>query len=311
MRLPMIMSAILWGSVTMADAPRVATDIAPVHSLVAQVMEGVGAPDLIVRPDASPHGYAMRPSEAAALAEADLVVWVGPELTPWLAGSIDTLGVDAAQIVLLEAEETRLLPLREGIAFEIEHDDHDEHDDHGDDHDHDQEHIEGHDPHAWLDPVNAQAWLRVIAAELSVLDTENAETYQANAERGIEDLNRLMGEVERDLTAARGIPFLVMHDAYQYFETRFDLPAVSAISLGDASRPGAARLDELRELSAERGVACVLHEPQFETRITGAILGDEVTRSELDPIGAAQEPGAGHYAALIRAMAAGFAACAG
>ncbi|MGR3700170.1 MAG: metal ABC transporter solute-binding protein, Zn/Mn family, partial [Roseovarius sp.] len=110
----------------MADAPRVATDIAPVHSLVARVMQGAGAPDVLVRPGASPHGYAMRPSEAAALEAADLVFWMGEGLTPWLEGAIDSLAAEAHVVALLGAADSRVLPFREGVEFAAH--------DHGDDH---------------------------------------------------------------------------------------------------------------------------------------------------------------------------------
>src|SRR6056297_1885864 len=184
----------------LAETPKVVADITPVHSLVAQVMEGAGTPALLIAPGASPHGYAMRPSEAAALDAAELVFWMGEGLTPWLEGAIDSLAGDAQVIALLGAGETRVLPFREGIAFEAHdekgHDDH-SHDDHGheghdehghDEHGHDEhghdEHGHGHDgadPHTWLDPTNARAWLDVIAAELAGHDPGNAALYKANA----------------------------------------------------------------------------------------------------------------------------------
>ena len=140
-------TAALWGGTAMADVPSVAVDIAPVHSLVARVMDGIGEPNLIVRPGASPHGYSLRPSEAAALQEADLVFWIGEDLTPWLEGAIETVAADATVTSLLEAEGTTLLEFREGALFEAhdhghdEHEDH-EHEDHGDHEGH------GHDEHA-------------------------------------------------------------------------------------------------------------------------------------------------------------------
>jgi len=143
-------TAALMGGTAMADVPRVAVDIAPVHSLVARVMEGVGTPDLIVQPGASPHEYSLRPSEAAALQEADLVVWMGAGLTPWMEGAVATLAEDAAVMTLLEADGTVLLDFREGALFEAHsHDDgdHDDHDHEGDhDHDHD-DHAHDHDDH--------------------------------------------------------------------------------------------------------------------------------------------------------------------
>lgn len=138
-------SAALMGGTAMADVPSVAVDIAPVHSLVARVMDGVGEPNLIVQPGASPHGYNLRPSEAEALQQADLVFWMGEDLTPWMEGAVETLATNAAVTTLLETEGTTLLDFREGALFEAhDHDDHADHDDH-DDHGHD-DHA-GHDDH--------------------------------------------------------------------------------------------------------------------------------------------------------------------
>ena len=148
-------TAVLMGGTAMADAPRVAVDIAPVHSLVARVMEGVGTPDLVVQTGASPHEYSLRPSEAAALQDADLVFWMGEDLAPWMEDAVETLAADAKVTTLLEADETTLLDFREGALFEAHDHDHGDHDDHdhdkdhaeedGHDHDHDHDHDEGHD----------------------------------------------------------------------------------------------------------------------------------------------------------------------
>ena len=149
-------TATLMGGTALADVPRVAVDIAPVHSLVARVMEGVGTPDLIVQSGASPHEYSLRPSEAAALQSADLVFWIGPDLTPWLTDTIETLAPNAGLTTLLEADGTIELEFREGALFEAhDHDDHKDHDDHDDDDhkdhddhdDHDDDDHKDHDDH--------------------------------------------------------------------------------------------------------------------------------------------------------------------
>ncbi|GFE51435.1 zinc transporter [Roseobacter cerasinus] len=143
------------GGTALADAPKVAVDIAPVHSLVAQVMQGIGVPKLIVQPGASPHEYSLRPSEASALQEADLVFWIGEDLAPWMEDAVETLATDATVTTLLETDDTLLLDVREGALFEAHdhgaaHDDHDDHDDHhGAEHTDDKDH--GHDAHAHED----------------------------------------------------------------------------------------------------------------------------------------------------------------
>lgn len=314
----------------MADAPRVATDIAPVHSLVARVMQGAGAPDVIVRSGASPHGYAMRPSEAAALEEADLVFWMGEGLTPWLEGAIDSLAGHAHVVELLGAADSRVLPFRDGVEFAAhDHgDDHSEkehgHDDHAEkeagheadakahDHGHEDAHAhDGADPHAWLDPANATAWLGLIAEELAEHDPANAALYAANAEAAGIEIAALSAEIAAQLAPVQDKPFLVFHDAYQYFEAAFGVTAAGAIALGDAAAPGPARIAALREMAEARGVTCVFSEPQFDPKLVETVFGDVATHGVLDPMGSAVAMGPGHYPQMLRDMAGAMVACLG
>ncbi|MBC6437746.1 MAG: zinc ABC transporter substrate-binding protein [Rhodobacteraceae bacterium] len=336
----------LIGGTAMADVPAVAVDIAPVHSLVARVMAGVGTPNLILPPGASPHEYNLRPSEATALQAADIVVWMGGNLAPWMEGAVETLAADARVMTLLEAEETMLLNFREGALFEAHkhgspdhgghdhkdhaqdhdpeehaHDDHghEEHtheDDHGndhkDDHAHDHHgHAHGtHDPHAWLSPANAAIWLNLIAGELSAADPANASAYFANATMARAELEALSVEVNGILDPVRGGSFIVFHDAYQYFEADFDFPASGAIALGDATEPGPARIAEIQGRVRGEGVDCVLAEPQYNPDLVATILdGTDANTGVIDPLGVDLAPGPALYPQLIRNMAATLAGC--
>lgn len=327
-----------------AEVPRVATDIAPIHSLVSMVMQGAGSPDLIIPPGASPHSYAMRPSEARAVAKADLVVWVGPSLAPWLEEPMSSLAQGAERLTLQDVEGIRLLTNRSGVAFEAhdhgdhEGQDHAEHDDHGDheghddhkghddhadhdDHDHDvheeADAHEGHnhapgalDPHIWLDPQNAIVWLDAIAASLSAQDPENAALYADNAAQAQAQLVDLQAGIQAELTPLRGQKFVVFHDAYHYFEARFDVEASAAISLSDGAAPSAARLAEVRDVVKDTQAACVFTEPQFNAGLVDALQdGTALKSASLDPIGAALEPGVDMYPALLRDLAAAFSSC--
>ena len=320
--LSLSVAASLLAGTAVADVPRVAVDIAPVHSLVARVMQGVGEPSLIVAPGGSPHEYNLRPSEAAALQEADLVFWVGPDLTPWLDGAIDTLASDATLTELFEADGTIQLLFRENALFELHIDTHEDvdHADHGG-HDHDEahegedhaghEHAHGaHDPHAWLSPDNGAVWLNAIAAQLSAADPENAATYQANAAAGREELDALKSEINSILEPVRGREFVVFHDAYQYFENAFGFPAAGAISVSDATDPSPARIAEIQARVAEQGVTCVLSEPQFDPGIVAAVMdGSEAQTGVLDPLGSDLEPGAALYGQVLRNLATALANC--
>ena len=340
--LTLSLTATLMGGTASADAPRVAVDIAPVHSLVTRVMEGVGTPHLIIQAGASPHEYSLRPSEAAALQDANLVFWIGSGLTPWLTDTIETLAPNANVTELLEADGTIELEFREGALFEAHddhkeddddhadeahddheeesHDDHDDekadHDDHSDDdHDDDEaghdEHEHGnHDPHAWLSPQNAMTWMNVIAGQLSAADPDNAGAYFANAAAGRAEIKVLIGEVTATLDPVRDGRFIVFHDAYQYFETDFNFPASGAISISDASDPSPARIAEIQDRIAEQGIDCVLAEPQFNPGLVATVLeGSNAQTGILDPLGSDLKPGSALYPQLIRNLSTALAGC--
>jgi zinc transport system substrate-binding protein len=308
----------------------VAVDIAPVHSIAARVMAGVGEPALVIPPGASPHGYALRPSEAAALEAADLVVWVGPDLSPWLAEPIAALAPDATTLALVGAEGVALLPVRSGGPFDPHVHAGEDHDhgheeaaaepDHDHDHDHatdaeahDHDHAEGGpDAHIWLDPMNGVAIAGAIAEALSALDPANADAYAANAEAFAGEMEALTAELGGELAPLQGQGFFVFHDAYQYFENRFGVTAAGSIALSDAEAPRAPRIAEIRDRIAAEDIVCVFSEPQFEPKIVATVIeGSGARTGVLDPIGAALEPGAELYPALLRGLADGLADCLG
>ncbi len=298
-----------------AEVPNVTADIAPVHALVAQVMQGVGAPGLTIPAGASPHSYAMRPSEARALAAADLVVWVGPALTPWLADPIQTLSGDAMHLRLTDVAGITVLENRSGAAFEG-HDhtaegaegaeDEHEHED-GMDHDHDPGAL---DPHLWLDPANAVVWLGAIAETLAEIDPEHGDVYRANAARGQGELEVLQASIAARMAPLHDRPFVVFHDAFHYFEARFDTEARAAVTLSDANAPSAARLADVRQVIADTGAVCIFTEPLFNGGLIAALDGGAALKSApLDPLGATLTPGPDLYPSLIASIADAFETC--
>lgn len=322
----------------LAEVPRVLTDIHPVHSLVAQVMGDLGSPELLLERGASEHDFQLRPSQAAGLAEADLVVWIGPELTPWLDRALDGLGDGSARLGLLAVPGTETREFSADGAHaghdhgtnEAATKDHDHGHDHGaeekaaqDDHGHDHGHDEtaaaddhGHshdglDPHAWLDPANAQLWLTAIAAELGRIDPANAATYTANAQTAAARIASLDTELAATFAPLKGKPIVVYHDAYGYLAAHYGLDVFGSIALGDATAPGAARLAELRDGVAAGTPVCLFPEAQHDPALveqiaegTGARIG-----GALDPNGSMQEPGPDAYAGLLRALAQTMADC--
>tara|TARA_B100000749_G_scaffold130714_1_gene100289 strand:- start:544 stop:1473 length:930 start_codon:yes stop_codon:yes gene_type:complete len=282
-----------------AKVPRVATDIPPVHSLVSQVMGELGTPKLIIPPGTSPHGYAMRPSEARTLQAADVVFWMGQDLTAWFGRAIKALATNATTVALSESKDLIRHPYRTTKNFDTHTHDEGEHDA-----------TAKIDPHLWLDPDNALIFLDVIATTLARLDAIHADTYLTNAAQAKAALEALKSELNATVQPIRGRPFIVFHDAYHYFEHRFDVEAAGSVSIGDASSPGPARIAAIRGKVQTLGATCVFSEPQFEPKIIATIIEKTAARSGiLDPVGATLKPGPNQYSQLLRHLAHGLLTC--
>lgn len=287
-----------------AEPPQVVASVKPLHSLTAAVMRGVGTPHLLVQGAASPHAFALKPSDARALARADLIVWVGPELETFLRKPLDALAGKARSLELIRAPGVQTVRMREGGAWEAH--------DHGPgDHGHSHAHG-GPDGHIWLDPVNAKAMAAAIAGALVEIDPANAATYRANLADLTARLDALDAELRWTLEPVRTRPFIVFHDAYHYLERRYGLNAAGAITVSPEVRPGAARLSALRARIAELGAVCVFAEPQFEPSLVRTVADGTTARTGvLDPEGAAIPDGPDLYFALLRFNAQALVDCLG
>ena len=347
---------------------KVVASIKPIHSLASYLMDGVAKPDLIVDGYASPHGFALKPSHAKMLQNADIVFWVGEDLENFLEKPLDSIAKKAEKIELLEIKGLNKLKFRERNIFddhddhghddhghkkkddhddhdhakkEDDHDDHDhkkkdDHDDHDhakkedghkeddhDDHDHkkkddhddhdDHDGHEGHhhgehDPHIWLDPINAKVILNEMVEHLIENDAKNASTYKSNLEKALKDIDKLTIEVMTDLNQSTSS--IVFHDAYQYFEKRFNVNVLGAFTVNTDVMPGAEQLAEIREVIEHDKVACIFSEPQFNPDIINAVAKDmDIKTGVLDPLGATLTPGKDLYFDLIRNMSKSFKGC--
>ena len=285
----------------------VVTSIKPLHSLTSYIMEGVGEPELIIDGVASPHNFQIKPSHAKMLQNADLVIWIGDDLESFLPTALKSIPKDAVVFELLDQSGLKKLKFREKNIFEG-HDDHghDEHakkeDDH-DDHGHD-DHGHGHgsfDPHIWLDPANAKVIVKKITNQLSKIDKDNASTYKANSKKVIKDLDGLIKEVKNEIN--KDASFVVFHDAYQYFEKRFGLNVIGALTVNPDVMPGAEQLSEIREVIEHEKAKCIFSEPQFNPNIINSIASDTgVKTGVLDPLGANIDKGKNMYFDLIKDM---------
>jgi zinc transport system substrate-binding protein len=290
-----------------AEPPAVVASFKPVHSLAAAVMAGVGTPELLVQGAASPHSYAMRPSDAAKLDAAEVVFWIGPVLEAFLAKPLESLAGDAAVLEIEEIPGLTLYPPREGGVWEP----HGQEDEDG--HEHDPAHAAGSlDAHLWLDPDNAGLIAAAMAETLAAVDPAHGATYRANAAALGERLAALDAELAEQLAPVKNRPFIVFHDAYQYFEKQYGLAAAGSVTVSPDQPPGAKRLAEIRATIAERNAACVFREPQFEPALIELVVeGSDVRQGELDPEAAALTEGPELYFDLMRALARSIASCLG
>lgn len=293
-------------SSAVAAETKVVATIKPIHGLVAGVMQGVGAPELLVTGAASPHTFAMKPSGARALNAAAVVFRVSSAVEPFTVKVAAALPDSVRMVTLAEAPGVRLLPRRHGTTFEDHEHDHDEEHDGGHDHD-------GHfDGHVWLDPDNAKAMVRTIADVLTDVSPKDGPAFAANAKRVIADIDATDEAIKRQLSPVAKQPYVVFHDAFQYFEHHYGLSAVAAMTVGPEVQPGAKRLSDIRARIASLKAVCVFAEPQFPARVMNAISDGTAARfGTLDPEGALVEPGAHAYTALLRNLADGLVACLG
>ena len=352
-KIPFILSILSFLTIfTPANADlKVVASIKPIHSLASYLMDGIGKPDLIVDGYSSPHGFALKPSHAKMLQEADIIFYVGEDLENFLEKPLKSIAKKAEKIELMEIKGLNKLKFREKNIFD-EHDDHgheeegheedghddhghdeDGHDDHGqeeghDDHGHDEDghddhghEEEGHDdhgheghahgeydPHIWLDPANAKTILNEMVEHLIENDEKNASIYKSNLDKALKDIDKLISDVNSELN--QNISFIVFHDAYQYFENRFNVKVLGAFTVNTDVMPGAEQLSEIREIIEHDKVGCIFSEPQFNPDIINAVAKDmDIKTGVLDPLGATLDPGKGLYFKLIKNMSNSFKGC--
>lgn len=291
-----------------AEPAKVVASVKPVHSLIAAVMQGVAEPKLLVTGASNPHSYAMKPSDARALAEADLIFWVGDGLETFLIEPLEALAGDAKVVALKDAPGIRLLPPREGGPWEPHLDEGEGHEqEEGEGHEHEEA---GYDGHIWLDPENAKVIVAAAVAALSQRDPANAAAYRTNGENAFVRLDALDREISEQVAPVRAVPYIVFHDAYQYFEKHFELSPVGSITVHPERQPGARRIKEIRERIGDLGARCVFSEPQFESALVETVIADtDARRGVLDPEGSAIPDGPDLYATLLRNLAASLADC--
>ena len=334
-KIPFILSILSFLTIfTPANADlKVVASIKPIHSLASYLMDGIGKPDLIVDGYSSPHGFALKPSHAKMLQEADIIFYVGEDLENFLEKPLKSIAKKAEKIELMEIKGLNKLKFRERNIFdghddhghdedghkEDDHDDEHKHEEDGhkeddhDDHGHDEDGHEGHahgeyDPHIWLDPENAKVILNEMVEHLIENDAKNASVYKSNLKKALKDIDGLLKSVKSELN--KDFKSIVFHDAYQYFEERFNVNVMGAFTVNTDVMPGAEQLAEIREIIEHDKVSCIFSEPQFNPDIINAVAKDmNIKTGVLDPLGATLEPGKDLYFDLIKNMSKSFKGC--
>ena len=279
-------------------APKVVTTIVPLHSLVSSVMDGVGTPELLMKGQNSEHNASFTPQQIADMAHADAVFMIGNNLEAKLGeiSGTETVG-GKAFVKMNEIQGLITHAIREGGTWEP---------------DGDEPPSTGvsADPHIWLDPENAKLMVKTIATTLDKADPANAKLYDANATKALAELDRLDADLKTQLTPVQHKPFIVFHDAYQYFEHRFGVTAVGSISNFSATPPSAQRLEEIHNKINSSNATCVFREPQFtDAAVVTVIEGTKAKSSVLDPIGADLKPGPDAYSELLHEIAKNLSEC--
>tara|TARA_A100001011_G_scaffold130006_1_gene137043 strand:- start:544 stop:1527 length:984 start_codon:yes stop_codon:yes gene_type:complete len=296
---------------------KVVTTIQPLHSLVANVMDGSGDLGLILEGSASPHNFSLKPSHARMLEKADVIFWFGEDLETFLEKSLKTISTKAKIISFMKLNEIPKLKFREKNIFK--HDDHDDHkdehkdghDDHKDEHGHKDAHGHAHgefDVHLWLDPINAKLMVKEIAHVLSEIDPSNAKKYNENADKTSLKIDIMVLEINKSIN--KKARFITFHDAYQYFEKRFKVPSMGALTVNTDVQPGAKQISKIRKHVKEENIKCIFSEPQFNPKIINVIAeSTNIKTGVFDPLGSTFKPGKSLYFSLIKDLSKNLSGC--
>lgn len=259
-----------------ARAVEVLTSIKPLQLIARAITEGGPAPKLLLPPGSSPHDYALRPSDVRKIKQADLVLWVGPELEVFLTPLLKDQDQSVALLSLLSPHEhPHAHPADDKNTLAIT------------DHDaahHDHHHGE-HDPHIWLDPHQGAAIAELIAQQLIRVDPQNHDRYQNNLAIFQAKLAKVDADVARQLAPVRGIGYFVFHDAYGHWERHYQLSALGHFTVNPARAPGAKTVTRIHNALKQSQAVCVFAEPQFKPAVVNAVLRNTHARSGvLDPL---------------------------
>lgn len=287
--------AALQTSPLLADDKRlVLSTIKPVHALVSAIAGDTADTAQIIPDYASPHSYSFKPSDLRRLSKADLVFRIDEHMESFLNKSLTSIAKDK----LVSLSDSEGLVLLKANHSHDEHANHETHDDHEGHEEHDSHAMESHDErheaedaaendyHLWLDPNNAIAMVKQIRDQLIKMDAKNTEQYTKNAEQLIDAITQKDEAISKQLSDVTDSPFIVMHDAWQYFSKHYKLNQLSSVTLQEDLRASAKAISEAREMIRSSGVTCVVTEPNFRLDTLKVLTEDfKVNTAQIDPLG--------------------------
>jgi len=276
----------------------VLTSIKPLQQIAAAVQEGVGSPEVLLPPGASPHHYALRPSDVRRVAEADLLYWIGPDMEGFL-----------PKVLTSRSKTTVAVQSLPGMKLRHFGEDSHSHDEDHDDHDHD--HRPGSlDAHLWLSSVNARVIAGKMAADLASVDPANADRYTRNLATFTQRLDALDTRIKARVAGVAGKPYFVFHEAFDYFEAEYGLKHTGVFSVASEVQPGAQHVAAMRKRLQEAGKTCVFSEPPLRPRLAETLTaGLPVRLAELDALGGTDPVDAQGYERLLDKLGGDLASC--
>ncbi|WP_104683587.1 zinc ABC transporter substrate-binding protein ZnuA [Pseudomonas syringae] len=311
MRRLLNLAAVFWVSlliISPAQAEvRVLTSIKPLQLIAAAVQDGVGTPEVLLPPGASPHNYALRPSDVRRVQEVELLYWIGPDMETFLPRVIQGRKLPAVAVQTLPG-----MHLRHFGEDNASHDDHEhDHDNDADEHDHDHDHRPGSlDSHLWLSTVNARVIAAKMATDLSAADPANAARYASNAEAFSKRLDTLDARIKQRVSTVAGKPYFVFHEAFDYFEEAYGLKHAGVFAIAAEIQPGAQHVAAMRERLKAAGKTCVFSEPPLRPRLAETLsAGLPVKLAELDALGGYTPATAQGYEQVLQKLADDLAGC--
>jgi zinc transport system substrate-binding protein len=277
---------------------KVLTSIKPLQLIAAAVQDGVAVPEVLLPPGASPHNYALRPSDVRKVQSVDLLYWIGPDMEGFLPRVLNGRTLPSVAVQDLPGMKLRRFA-----------EDSHSHTEDADEHDHD--HRPGTlDAHLWLSPVNARVIADKMAADLSAADPANAARYQSNAKAFDERLDALDQRLKKRLASVEGKPYFVFHEAFDYFEEAYGLKHTGVFSVAAEVQPGAQHVAAMRKRLQEVGKTCVFSEPPLRPRLAETLVaGLPVKLAELDALGGYTPATAQGYEQVLEKLGNDLAGC--